>query len=768
MKSFKHFDAYSVEEVNELLTQYNGKAKVIAGGSDLLSTMKDGSIPEYPQALINLKTIVDLDYIKEDEKGISIGALTKLSEVVNSQAVKKAYAILGEAARSVATPGIRNMATIGGNIAQDVRCWYYRYPNQIGGAIICLRKGGKVCDALAGDNRYHSIFGAAPLKEYPCSGHCPAKTDIPSYLSKVKDGNYEEAADILLDFNPISAITGRVCPIFCEPNCNRKDVDEPVAIRCVERSVGDYTLENAERFFSAPRTESGKTAAVVGSGPAGLATAFYLRRLGHAVTVYERLSEAGGMLMHAIPAYRLPKDVVKKQIQALSGMGIIFKTGINVDKDMITDFAVRFDAVLVAGGAWKERTMGIKGEAFAISGLGFLKKINGGDRSLPGKKVAVVGGGNVALDVARTLHRLGAQPVILYRRTQKEMPALKEEVERALAEGITFKFLTLPAEVAQSDKNLAVTCVGMKLGDPDASGRCSASPVSGSEKVLFFDAIIKAIGEEPDTSLLPSDMSGKLFTGGDFVTGPSTVIEAVAAGKESARRIQKSLKLPWDEEKGEGPSFMNPSSQMTPRVRAPELSVTERVKTIDTEDALGISAQGIEQEAGRCYNCGCLAVNPSDIAIVLIALKATVVTNKRTISAEEFFTANATESTVLGADEIIAEIKIPRPADGTSQHYIKYTLRKPVDFSVVSATSVITVKDDVCTDARIVLGAVSSIPLRAVKAEEFLIGKCVSEETATEAAQIALTGALPLSQNGYKVKIARTLVKRTLLGQTSE
>ena len=325
MKNFNHINAYSVDEANKLLMQHKGNAKLIAGGTDLLCALKDKIFPAYPQTIINIKTIESLTYIKENEKGIVIGSLTKLFEIADSLIVKKGYAILGEAAHSVASPGIRNIATIGGNMAQDVRCWYYRYPDHVGGAIICLRKGGKGCDAVAGDNRYHSIFG--------------------------------------------------------------------------------------------------------------------------------------------------------------------------------------------------------------------------------GKR--------------------------------------------------------------------------------------------------------------------------------------------------------------------------------------------------------------------------CFAVNPSDIAIALVALNAAVVTNKRTVSAESFFTATATTSTVLEIDEIITEIKIPAVSKGTRQRYIKSTLRKPVDFSIVSAASVITTEDNVCTNARVVLGAVALAPLRAVKAEEFLIGKSISEKTAEEAAQIALTGAQPLSRNGYKVKIAKAILKRTLLGQTS-
>ena len=330
MKPFKHYNAQSLKKAASLLTEYNGKAKINAGGTDILGAMKDKCLPEYPEALINIKTIKSLDYIRKDKKGITIGALAKLADIAESPDVKEEFKLLAEAVHSVATPQIRNVATIGGNLAQDVRCWYYRYPAQIGGPITCLRKGGKICNALAGDNRYHSIFGAAPMSEYPCSSHCPAHIDIPSYMEKVRNKDFAAAAHILLDFNPIPAVTGRVCPIFCESECNRNAFDESVAIRSVERAVGDYILEHGNDFFLPPETESGKKIAIIGSGPAGLSAAFYLRRSGHKVIVYEKLPQAGGMLRYSIPAYRLPKELVTKQVRCLEGMGIKFETGVNV------------------------------------------------------------------------------------------------------------------------------------------------------------------------------------------------------------------------------------------------------------------------------------------------------------------------------------------------------------------------------------------------------------------------------------------------------
>jgi NADPH-dependent glutamate synthase beta subunit-like oxidoreductase/CO/xanthine dehydrogenase FAD-binding subunit len=780
MKPFTHHNARSIDEAITLLTQYKGKAKLNAGGTDLLGVLKERNLPEYPEAIINIKTITGLNYIKEDETGLKIGALTKLSEVVDSPKVKERYKVLSEAAKSVATPQVRNMCTIGGNLAQDVRCWYYRYPDQIGGPIMCLRKGGKHCNALTGDNRYHSIFGAASLAPYPCSSNCPANTNIPPYLSKVKNGDLMEAARILLDFNPIPAITGRVCPIFCEPQCNRSEFDEPVAIRCIERAMGDYILDRATEFFIPPYTESGKRIAIIGSGPAGLAAAYSLRRSGHLVTVFERLPHAGGMLLFSIPPYRLPKDIVRRQIHALEGMGITFALGVNIGKDVpITELMGRFDAVFLASGAWKEKPMGIKGEHLALSGLGFLNKANTGVRDIPGKKVAVIGGGNVAMDVARTLLRLGAEPVVIYRRSQKEMPALKDEVEKAKEEGIKFKFLTLPTEASKAHDRITLTCIRMKLGAPDASGRRQPITIPDSDFTTPFDAVIKAIGEEPDTTLLPSEFRQKsrkaapsahllgrnLFAGGDFMTGPSTVIQAVASGREAANLIELSFTSgqPSVKEDKAEPEFISSSLNTAPRVRIPELSVSERVKSMDVEDTPGLSLSEIETEAGRCFNCGCLAVSPSDIGIALIALDANIVTTKRMVDAQSFFTANATASTVLDPDEMVTEIRIPKPSEGARQKYQKFTLRNPIDFAIVSVASIITVEGGICTDARIALGAVAPGPVRARKAEEVIKGRPINEDIAVMAAHEAVAGAKPLGMNAYKIEIAKTLVKRAIL-----
>jgi NADPH-dependent glutamate synthase beta subunit-like oxidoreductase/CO/xanthine dehydrogenase FAD-binding subunit len=766
-----------MSEATRLLAKYDGKAKANAGGTDLLGAMRDKCLAEYPEAVINIKTINGLNYIKKDTKGLRIGALTKLADIAGSAEVNEGYKLLAEAAHSVASPHVRNMATVGGNLAQDVRCWYYRYPQQIGGPITCLRKGGKICSALVGDNRYHSLFGAAPLAEYPCSSHCPANTDIPGYLSRVRKGNAAEAARMLMDYNPIPAITGRICPAFCEPECNRREFDQPVAIQCVERGMGDYVLERADEFYGPPAKESGKKVAIVGSGPAGLAAAFYLRRDGHKVTVYEKLQEAGGMLLYSIPPYRLPKDVVRRQVQALRGMGIAFEVGVEVGKDVpLEEIKARFDAIFAAGGTWKSLKLGVPGEdAQSVHyALDYLKKINSGEKVPLGSKVIVLGGGSVAIDAARTARRLGAGDVqivcleCLDLTSKDRMLALDQEIIEAEEEGITFHPSLSVTEIVTKGGKVSgietVTCVSVREPDgtfnPQYETTCTALS-------LEAESIVIAIGQSVDPSLTVAfQKDGEaVFTGGDMVSGPSTVIQAVASAREAVRAMESIIGAGVPSVAGVKPEdgFVESSFQEIARVAVREVAPSVRTQGIDMEDIQGLSASEVEREAQRCFNCGCLAVGPSDVAIALVALDARIVTTKRTVAAEDFFRASATRSTLLDPDELIREIRIPRPRAGVRQRYDKFTLRKPIDFAIVSVASVMMIDDGVCKDVRIVLGALAPEPLRAKSAEDMIKQRPINEKLAAEAAEQAVTGAMPLTMNAYKAEIAKALVKRAIM-----
>ena len=786
MKRFKHINALSVEEATSVLKEYGEKARVIAGGTDLLGQMKDDILPEYPEVIVNIKTISGLDYIREEGQTLRLGALTRLEDIARDRMVRDKYSILAEAARRTASPHIREMGTIVGNICQSNRCWYYWVPDN---RFYCARKGGKVCYALTGDGRYHSIFGGTRVNGTPCSTDCPANVDIPSYLSKIRDGDLAGAARILLNFNPLPAITGRVCPHFCESECNRGEFDEPISIKGIERFIGDYILENADEIISPPEGNIKKSVAIVGSGPAGLSAAYYLRRLGYSVTVFEMMEEAGGLLTYGIPPYRLPKDVVRRQLKVLEGTGIEFKLKSNVGKDTSVKLMNSFDAVFMACGAWKERLSGVEGEELMMSGLEFLKNSNRGVRKVPGKKVAVIGGGNAAVDVARTLLRLGAEPVIVYRRSQAEMPAVKEEVEKAEEEGIKIQFLTQPVAASKKGSKIVLKCTKMKLGSLDKSGRPQPVPVAGSEFTIEFDAVMKAIGEEPDTSAIPGeflDKKGRLkadasthslgknvFAGGDFVTGPATVVAAIAAGRKAASSIDQYLggKGTQYNDNGVGklPDKFNSSYlKKTNRVDTPELPVAKRVKSVDIEDVESLGLSAVEAEANRCFNCGCVAVSSSDMAPVLIALEAKIKTTKRTIEADEFFAVDGDKTTVLDDDEIVIEIEVPVPGAGTKSTFTKFALRKSIDFPIVSCAAVIKSEKGVVKSARICLNAVYNTPYRATRAEKYIKGKAINDSSAEKAANAIATDTCPLINNRYKIQIAKTLVKRAILACSSK
>ncbi|MFH1329709.1 MAG: FAD binding domain-containing protein, partial [Actinomycetota bacterium] len=506
LRPFEHISAASLEEAAARLAGGPGRAVAIAGGTDLLGVLKDNIHPAYPGLLVDLKGVPGLGHIAADRRRLRLGALATLDEVAAHPAVRESYPALASAAGVVASAQIRNMATVGGNICQEPRCWYYRYPEN---HFFCSRKGGNGCPAVMGENRYHSIFGAMRAIEAPCGSECPAHIDIAAYLSLVRAGDLDGAAALVLERNPLPAVTGRVCPHYCEAGCSRGHYDGAVSVRSIERGIGDHVLAHPRRFYRPPRRRTGKHVAVVGSGPAGLTAAYFLRRLGHEVTVFDAMPEAGGMLAYGIPAYRLPVDVVRRQVAALEGMGVAFRRGARVGSRGLSlrTLRSRHDGVFLATGAWVQNGLSLAHGDLLTPGLDFLRGIRQGAVTAAGRWVLVIGGGSVALDVAISALRLGAEEVtVACLERSAEMPAFAEDVEQALREGVQILPSWGPHRVVVQRGALA----GMELARCsavfDAAGRFVPVLDRAERTTVAADQVVLAIGQDPALGYVGADL----------------------------------------------------------------------------------------------------------------------------------------------------------------------------------------------------------------------------------------------------------------------
>lgn len=413
-------------------------------------------------------------------------------------------------------------------------------------------------------------------KTRPCVSGCPVEIAIPDFIAKVAQGDFEGAYDVIAQYSSLPAVCGRVCPQEkqCERECVRGKKGEPVAIGRLERFVADHHNANSDSALQRPEA-NGLRVAVVGSGPSGLSCAGELARRGYSVTVFEALHVAGGVMVYGIPEFRLPKAIVAREIESLGALGVEIRTDSVIGRLFSVDelFGQGYSAVYIASGAGLPRFMGIEGENAkgVYSANEFLTRINlmkayRDDSATPvmhAKRVAVVGGGNVAMDAARCALRLGAEKVyIVYRRSEAEMTARREESEHAAEEGVEFRMLVNPVRIFKDEKGFVsgMECIKMELGEPDASGRRSPVPVEGSEFTLDVDCVVMSIGTSPNplikstTEGLETDRRGcivvdgdgltareMVYAGGDAVTGSATVILAMGAGKRAARAIDKAL-----------------------------------------------------------------------------------------------------------------------------------------------------------------------------------------------------------------------------------
>jgi len=484
----------------------------------------------------------------------------------------------------------------------------------------------------------------------PCRQTCPAEIDIPRYIAQIREGDYEGAVDTIRERNPFLLSCGRVCPHPCESNCRRGIEDEPVSINQLKRFVADYEMNVDERIPIKMAPETRKRIAVIGGGPAGLTCAYFLRRLGHQVNIFEAMPKLGGMLRYGIPEYRLPKAVLDWEIQGILDLGVDFHTNVKFghDFDLSSLIAAGFDAVFLGIGAWKDANLRVEGENLkgCYTGIDFLARLAGGEAPPIGKTAAVIGGGNTAIDCTRNLIRLGAKKVyIVYRRTRGEMPANEVEIDAAEHEGVQFLFLAAPVSVkGDADGNVThLEYLKMELGEPDASGRRRPVPVEGSETLLETDMVITAIGQSPDVSFTersrerlaelrttrwstidvnPQTLQTNipyLFAAGDAATGPSLVVEAIGGGRRAARSIHQYVmgQAVTAQPKELGKDLIAESIfdhvegvVKNPRAPMPELPVDERVRSFVEVDQV-LTESAAKGESTRCLSC-CLTCYDKD------------------------------------------------------------------------------------------------------------------------------------------------------------
>lgn len=466
----------------------------------------------------------------------------------------------------------------------------------------------------------------------PCQLNCPARTDCQGYVGMIANGEYDSALKIIKSNIPLPAAIGRVCPHPCEKACRRKNVEEPINIAQLKAFAADMDL-NKDSYVPECKESTGKKVAVIGGGPAGLSAAYYLTIMGHEVTVYDMMEKMGGMLRYGIPQYRLPKEILDKEIAIIEKTGVKLVNNVKLGKDFtIESLKAENDAVIVAVGAWKSSSMRTPGEELqgVYGGIDFLRAVIQGNAPEIGEKVAVCGGGNTAMDACRTAVRLGAKEVyVVYRRTRNEMPAEKIEIDEAEEEGVIYKFLTNPISFNGEDgKVKSITLQVMELGEPDASGRRKPVPVEGKTEEIAVDSVILAIGQklvQGDVSELTLNNRGNIEADPDFFTtniegvfaigdatnkGASIAVEAIGEADRCARAVDAYLngqaldtRVPYISNRDESTidySDRTKQSRLTPKVLAPEV----RNKSF-AEVSLGFTEEEAKAEANRCLECGC-------------------------------------------------------------------------------------------------------------------------------------------------------------------
>jgi NADPH-dependent glutamate synthase beta subunit-like oxidoreductase len=494
----------------------------------------------------------------------------------------------------------------------------------------------------------------------PCRQTCPAEIDIPKYIAQIREGDYEGAVNTIRERNPFLLACGRVCPHPCEDNCRRGIEDDPVSINQLKRFAADIELNAGQRLPVAVAPPTEKHIAVVGGGPAGLTCAFFLRRLGHEVTIFEAMPHLGGMLRYGIPEYRLPKKILDWEIEGILNLGIDAKTNMKFgrDFDMSSLAAQGFDAVFLGIGAWQDSSLRVEGEDFkgSYKGIDFLSRLADGEQIPVGRSAVIIGGGNTAIDCTRNLLRMGCENVyIVYRRTRNEMPANEVEIDAAEEEGVQFQFLAAPVRVIGDDSGHVthLEYLKMELGEPDASGRRRPVPVDGSETLIEAEMVITAIGQSPEISFTkgimeqvmelkttrwntidvdPATLQSNiphLFAAGDAATGPSLVVSAIGGGRRAARSIHQYV---MGQEVNANPKELNkdlitetifdqvPGVVKSIRAAMPELPIKDRMDSFIEVDQV-LTEEAALGESNRCLYCCLTCYNPDQACETQVSVK---------------------------------------------------------------------------------------------------------------------------------------------------
>lgn len=467
----------------------------------------------------------------------------------------------------------------------------------------------------------------------PCQLACPANTDCQGYVGLIANGKFEDALKLIKDTNPLPASIGRVCPHPCEKACRRAKVEEPINIAQLKFFAADVDLKG-EAYLPKCAPATGKKVAVVGGGPAGLTAAYYLRILGHEVTVFDMMDKMGGMLRYGIPQYRLPKEILDAEIGLIEKLGVRLVNNCKFGKDITLDMLKRVnDAVILAPGAWKSSPMRVKGEDIngVYGGIDFLRGVIQGNPAPIGEKVAICGGGNTAMDACRTAVRLGAKEVyVIYRRTEKEMPAEEIEIKESKEEGVIYKFLTNPIEIHEENgKVCGMTLQLMELGEPDASGRRKPVAIEGKTEYLPLDSVIMAIGQKldgtdfenvvsltdrgtinADEDTFLTNLDGVFAIGDATNKGASIAIAAIGEADRCVKSVDAYLNgkeldfTPKYLSKRDDERIDVSSKAVVPRTNAKVLDADIRKSNFD-EVSLGLAVEEAKKEAERCLECGC-------------------------------------------------------------------------------------------------------------------------------------------------------------------